>query len=181
MFHFYCLSNSPNNPLTGRRVDRTWSSFHGSHAWANLTVIVANSLSAVVDGTIALMMIYFLKQNRTGVERTDNAIRWIMAYTVNSGAITMFGSIAIIIMFHAMENSLLFAGVVLVVSKLYANSLLGALNSRHLVRKKLNHQTTAITGVLTTPHFNINVFATDSSPTQSVLVRHLFSEKEAIS
>ena len=54
-----------------------------------VAVCVGLSLSAAVDVTIASMLIFFLWKARTGFKSTDRLIHTLMAYTVNSGAITM--------------------------------------------------------------------------------------------
>ena len=69
---------------------------------------MANGLFAAADGLIAMWMIYYLLHSRTGFKRythrlnsrfkclrrqlyrTDGIICWLMAYIVNTGAITMY-------------------------------------------------------------------------------------------
>ena len=73
-------------------------------------VQAANCLAAATDGFISFSIIYFLHKRRTGREqsvfsisrlhftepdvidlfRTNGVLNWLMAYTVNSGAITMW-------------------------------------------------------------------------------------------
>ncbi|CAL1703579.1 unnamed protein product [Somion occarium] len=93
-------------------------------------------LSALVDALIAGIIIYYLRRGQTGFKSTDNVVRSLMAYAVNSGAITMIVSIVIVLTFVFLKNSLLFAGLVTVAGKLYSNSLLGTLNARSYLRSK---------------------------------------------
>ncbi|CAL1703731.1 unnamed protein product [Somion occarium] len=120
----------------------TWVSFQEKFA-PNLCVEVANGLSASVDGIIAASMIFFLRRSQTGFKRTDGVLRWLMAYSVNTGAIMMIVSISIAITYSKVQGSLVFAGLVTIVSKLYANSFLGTLNARDIVRNK--HQASSTT------------------------------------
>ncbi|KAK7689140.1 hypothetical protein QCA50_007831 [Cerrena zonata] len=113
----------------------TWSKFQAS-AGPNITVEVSNAVSAAVDGIIATSMIYYLYRGQTGQERTDGIVRWLMTYAINSGAIMMVVSLAIAITYVKVKESLLFLGLVMIVSKLYANSLLGTLNARSILRNK---------------------------------------------
>ncbi|KAK7693114.1 hypothetical protein QCA50_002680 [Cerrena zonata] len=122
-------------------ISPTWVTFQGGFA-ANLCVEVANGLSASVDGIIAASMIFFLQRSRTPFKRTDGVLRWLMAYSVNTGLIMMIFSISIAITYSRVQGSLVFAGLVTIVSKLYANSFLGTLNARDIIRGKHLVQTT---------------------------------------
>ncbi|KAK7693111.1 hypothetical protein QCA50_002677 [Cerrena zonata] len=122
-------------------ISPTWVTFQEGFA-ANLCVEVANGLSASVDGIIAASMIFFLRRSQTGFKRTDGVLRWLMAYSVNTGLIMMIVSISIAITYSRVEGSLVFAGLVTIVSKLYANSFLGTLNARDIMRGKHLAQST---------------------------------------
>ncbi|KAI0076925.1 hypothetical protein K474DRAFT_1662308 [Panus rudis PR-1116 ss-1] len=113
----------------------TWDTFR-SHKGPLFTLATGLSLSALVDLLIAVTLMYYLHRSRTGLKHTDHLIRSLMAYIVNTGAITMIVSIAIVLTFVFLKGSLLFAGLVQMSSKLYANSLLGTLNARNLLRRK---------------------------------------------
>ncbi|KAK7683062.1 hypothetical protein QCA50_013734 [Cerrena zonata] len=103
---------------------------------ATVSVESANALSAILDGLIAASMIYLLWRSKTGFQWTDGILRWLMVYVVNTGAITMIWSIAIAITYSVEHESLVVNGMTTVVSKLYANSFLGYLNARHMIRAK---------------------------------------------
>ncbi|KAI0072399.1 hypothetical protein K474DRAFT_404105 [Panus rudis PR-1116 ss-1] len=94
------------------------------------TIDAAAYISAASDALIAGSMIYYLRRSQTGFRTsTDGAIRWIIQYLVNTGAITMAVSIALavtIFQFVAARNSLVFAGLFSVMSRLYANAFLGS-------------------------------------------------------
>ncbi|CAL1703702.1 unnamed protein product [Somion occarium] len=102
----------------------TWADFQAAPG-PNITVEVSNALSAAVDAIIATSMIYYLHRGQSGQARTDGVVKWLMSYAINSGAMMMIVSLAIAITYVKVKESLLFLGLVMIVSKLYANSLLG--------------------------------------------------------
>ncbi|CCM07158.1 uncharacterized protein FIBRA_09496 [Fibroporia radiculosa] len=119
----------------------TWAEFRE----LNVALIVATFFtgsSGVLDALIALSQIYYLWTSRTGYLATDTLVRKLMAYIINTGALTMCVTIAIIVTFWApaLKSSLLFAGLVDVQSKLYANSLIAMLNARQDLGLKAGRQ-----------------------------------------
>ncbi|KAI0077925.1 hypothetical protein K474DRAFT_1706956 [Panus rudis PR-1116 ss-1] len=115
----------------------TWPAFRAS-VGTMFTLTTGLSLSAFVDLQIALILMYYLRSGRTGFKPTDRLIEQLMAYAVNTGLITMLCSVAIVLTFAFLKNSLAFAGLVQMSSKLYANSLLGTLNARGVLRNKMS-------------------------------------------
>ncbi|CAL1699101.1 unnamed protein product [Somion occarium] len=123
----------------------TWTSFQNERT-PEICIVTGDSLSSIVDGLIAICMIYFLWKSQAGLQRMntrlDNIIHWVMAYSVNTGAIVMIASTAISITYRVLKGSLVFTGIVVIATKLYSNSLLGVLNAKHLLNNKLNVQFT---------------------------------------
>ncbi|CAL1710745.1 unnamed protein product, partial [Somion occarium] len=111
----------------------TWPAFRAEKG-PLFTLSCRLALSAAVDLAIALILIFYLKHGQTGFNSTDNVIRSLMVYAVNTGAITMIVSLAVVLTFIFLKESLLFAG--LVTMAIYANSFLGTLNTRQILRKK---------------------------------------------
>ncbi|GBE84590.1 hypothetical protein SCP_0605690 [Sparassis crispa] len=109
----------------------TWSEFR-SNVGPLFTLTCGISLAAFVDLIIAVGSIYYLWHSRTGFERTDHIIRSLITYLVSTGALTVAVSFSIVLTFVFLKNSLLFAGLVEVQSKLYANSFMATLNARKL-------------------------------------------------
>ncbi|KAG1896803.1 uncharacterized protein F5891DRAFT_1192703 [Suillus fuscotomentosus] len=62
--------------------------------------------------------------------QTDNVLNCLLLYTINTGAVTSFCAVLVVIMFLGLPNNLAFVGFVQVQSKLYAISLLASLNNR---------------------------------------------------
>ncbi|KAK7676404.1 hypothetical protein QCA50_020622 [Cerrena zonata] len=118
-----------------------WEDLRASRV-SYISVEVANGLAAAVDAIIALSLIYFLHRRRSGQDRTDGIVRWLMGYTINSGAAIMVVSLTIAITYAKVTESLLSIGLVIAISKIYVNSLLGSLNARRLFREINTNPTT---------------------------------------
>ncbi|KAI0072678.1 hypothetical protein K474DRAFT_1711363 [Panus rudis PR-1116 ss-1] len=103
----------------------TWTELHSRR----ITSILINggvASSVLLDAVIAIAMIYYLRQQMTGFTNSDDVIRWVLVYAVNTGAITFSLAAAVMILYAAMPQSLVFAGLLILMSRLYANSLLGS-------------------------------------------------------
>ncbi|CAL1703631.1 unnamed protein product [Somion occarium] len=94
------------------------------------------SLAVAVDVLIAAILVYYLIRDKPGFKATENVVRTLVVYFVNTGVITMLVSIIILIFFFVFKESLIFGGMVLIASKLYSNSFLGTLNARQMLRRK---------------------------------------------
>ncbi|KAH8102915.1 hypothetical protein BXZ70DRAFT_1006099 [Cristinia sonorae] len=116
----------------------TWSAFR-IQIGPLIAVCLGLGLSAAVDVTITSILIFYLYKARTGFKSTDRVIHTLMAYTINSGFITMICSTLSVVTFVVLPSSLVFAGLVQMSSKLYANSFLGTLNARQRLRKRSNN------------------------------------------
>lgn len=114
---------------------KTWASFRQEKS-ALFTLSFGLGVSALVDLLIASILIFYLHRGQSGFASTDGIVKAIMAYLVNTGAITMAVSLATVLTFVFLKSSLVFAGLVIMASKLYANSLLGTLNARQVLRNR---------------------------------------------
>ncbi|KAI0076614.1 hypothetical protein K474DRAFT_1222836 [Panus rudis PR-1116 ss-1] len=115
---------------------RLWSEFHTNGP--NIIVHSSNGLLAFVDAIVAIATIYYLRQGAGFNPSTDGVARWILMYVVNSGAITFVAATAVMVTYSVMPESLLFSGILLIMSRFYANSFLGTLNARSMLRTRLN-------------------------------------------
>ncbi|KAK7676642.1 hypothetical protein QCA50_020385 [Cerrena zonata] len=113
----------------------TWTDFHEKPT-LNALVKTILSLEAAIDAIIAISMVWFLRRRSDTYTGTTGIITWMMVYIVHSGLILMATSLTMVITFETMANSLTFAGFIAVIGKLYANSLLGTLNTRQIFRSK---------------------------------------------
>ncbi|KAG1732271.1 hypothetical protein EDD22DRAFT_374754 [Suillus occidentalis] len=102
------------------------------------TMVVGWVVSAVVDSAIAFMLCLNFRKRRTGTNRTDNILNQLLLYSINTGAITSFCAVLVIITFLTLPTTLAFIGFVQVQSKFYAISLLASLKQP---RKIQNNRT----------------------------------------
>ncbi|KAI9059272.1 hypothetical protein FKP32DRAFT_1680090 [Trametes sanguinea] len=93
-------------------------------------VIVWLAFSAVADTLITASLVWHLRRNKTGMPVTDDIINRIIRLTVQTGLVTALCAIVDLILFLATP-----AGLHLIfnlpLSKLYTNSLMSSLNTRH--------------------------------------------------
>ncbi|KAH8101205.1 hypothetical protein BXZ70DRAFT_1007594 [Cristinia sonorae] len=119
----YIWSPSTNTWISFRKTRASYLSYSGWLAFAT-----------VGDVGIAAVLSYYLWKKRSAVRSTNNIIRRTMAFTLNSGAITAAVALGGLIAFF-MSNSLANTGILVIASKLYANSFFGMLNARHFARR----------------------------------------------
>ncbi|KAH8102924.1 hypothetical protein BXZ70DRAFT_759575 [Cristinia sonorae] len=110
------------------------------------TIGMSLGLLVGTDFFIASTLIFYLYQSRTGFTRTDHVLHTLIVYCVNTGLLTMICSILILIMFRILPKSLVFGGLAQMSSKLYANSFLGMMNMRLVLRP--NSQNVVTSGMI---------------------------------
>ncbi|KAL7277632.1 hypothetical protein ACG7TL_008559 [Trametes sanguinea] len=87
----------------------------------------------LADIIITSSLVYFLREHKSGFNQyvtLDKIIYW----TVNNGLLTSVVGLVVIVTFSVMPDNMVFLGVHLLLSKLYANSLLATLNFRQAQR-----------------------------------------------
>jgi len=99
-----------------------------------IALTFALSSSAAVDLIVASLSVYYLRMRHAFIPQTKHIINYLQVYFVNTGALTMTVSVAIVLTFVFMHDSFLFVGLVEIQSKLYANSFLAILNARQFLR-----------------------------------------------
>ncbi|EKM52864.1 uncharacterized protein PHACADRAFT_212071 [Phanerochaete carnosa HHB-10118-sp] len=100
---------------------------------------VAQALSAIVDFLNTAMMIFYLKRgmNLSGFKQSRSVIQTLMFFTINTGVLSVVGSVCTLFLFNFVTGSLAFWGLIQLQGKLYANSVVGFLNARQYLRDKL--------------------------------------------
>ncbi|KAF5367942.1 hypothetical protein D9758_004499 [Tetrapyrgos nigripes] len=102
------------------------------------------SSAAVCDTGIAISLCYFLQQKRTGYKRTDEIIDHLMLFSINSGLLTSLTSIACLITYLIVPKTWVYIALCFLISRLYANTFLNALNSRHILQSDDNDMDTPV-------------------------------------
>ncbi|OSC97545.1 hypothetical protein PYCCODRAFT_1440062 [Trametes coccinea BRFM310] len=89
----------------------------------------------LADIIITSSLVYFLREHKSGFNhRLDSTLDKIIYWTVNNGLLTSVVGLVVIVTFSVMPDNMVFLGVHLLLSKLYANSLLATLNFRQAQR-----------------------------------------------
>ncbi|PFH47790.1 hypothetical protein AMATHDRAFT_151308 [Amanita thiersii Skay4041] len=93
------------------------------------------ALSSAVDIEITLSLFILLWRSRSDSLSLTNVIDSLILYTFELGSLTCFATVISMICWLTMHNNLVFLGLHFVIGKLYANSLLASLNTRHELRR----------------------------------------------
>ncbi|EJF63324.1 hypothetical protein BD309DRAFT_949383 [Dichomitus squalens] len=91
-------------------------------------------LGVATDVVIAVSLCYFLRSLRTGHRQDDSMVNALIVYALSTGGITAAISLTTLILYNFMPNNFIFMAFYFVLSKVYANSFLAALNTRRVSR-----------------------------------------------
>ncbi|RPD56865.1 hypothetical protein L226DRAFT_574206 [Lentinus tigrinus ALCF2SS1-7] len=94
---------------------------NSNQAWMNSAGV---GLAALADTLLTAALTFSLHQSRTGIKRTDGIIDLLILYAINTGLVTGIFNILSFVFAIAMPNNLIYAGIDIVATKLYANSLM---------------------------------------------------------
>ncbi|EKM52314.1 uncharacterized protein PHACADRAFT_211586 [Phanerochaete carnosa HHB-10118-sp] len=89
------------------------------------TMNLGLSMSAFIDILIASLMIFYLRKNMTSFQHSRGVIETLMFFSINTGALTILGSLSALFLFNFMSESLAYGAVILLLGKLYGNSVMG--------------------------------------------------------
>ncbi|EKM50220.1 uncharacterized protein PHACADRAFT_264829 [Phanerochaete carnosa HHB-10118-sp] len=112
---------------------KTWTAFRQRQGPV-LTLNVALSCGGLVDLVTTGLLTFYLWRSRSAFPRTQHIVDKLLHFALNTGALTMIFSMAILFTYNLVTTSLIWAGMVEIVSKLYANSMLAMLNARNNLR-----------------------------------------------
>ncbi|TBU26609.1 hypothetical protein BD311DRAFT_762107 [Dichomitus squalens] len=91
---------------------------------------VGSSIQMAGDIILTLVLIYVLRRSRTGVNKTDSMLDVLIAYAVSTGAINCVVHILNVVFSIVWPDNLIYAALSCILTKLYANTFLVALNTR---------------------------------------------------
>ncbi|PCH44979.1 hypothetical protein WOLCODRAFT_165532 [Wolfiporia cocos MD-104 SS10] len=94
------------------------------------------STAIVIDAVIAICLCRLLAQCRTGNQRTDSVLAWLMFYTVNTGILTGTVQLLAMIMFAVFPHRFIFIAIEFSVTKIYINSFMAMFNARRTLRMR---------------------------------------------
>ncbi|KAJ7116125.1 hypothetical protein C8R43DRAFT_1242339 [Mycena crocata] len=101
--------------------------------------IVANTMSAVADISISVVLVVLLHTAKTGFKRSTDLINRLMVFTFNTGLPTSVFALVATVCIAAFPDTFLYIFFFLLLGRLYTNSLLVTLNSREYI-KSANEQ-----------------------------------------
>ncbi|KAI0714615.1 hypothetical protein C8Q76DRAFT_727410 [Earliella scabrosa] len=91
---------------------------------------VGSSIQMAGDMMITATLIYVLRQSRTGINKTDSMLDLLVMYAVSTGLITCIVHILNVAFSIAYPDNFIYAALSCILTKLYANTFLVALNTR---------------------------------------------------
>ncbi|KAI0652746.1 hypothetical protein C8Q79DRAFT_118910 [Trametes meyenii] len=112
---------------------KSFSQFVDQYAYV---FTIGLSTAASTDIFIAGGLCYFLRRGRSGFTGMDKIVDAITLYTIENGMLTCITTIVSLVCWVTMSTNLIFLGLHLAISKLYANSLLATLNARKSLLNK---------------------------------------------
>ncbi|KAI0750004.1 hypothetical protein C8Q80DRAFT_663083 [Daedaleopsis nitida] len=86
--------------------------------------------AVIIDAVTTSTLTYYLHKCRTGFKRTDSLIDILIVYTINTGLLTGLLNLAAMLAATFSPKTLIYYGIDIASSKMYANSLLAVLNAR---------------------------------------------------
>ncbi|KAI0076921.1 hypothetical protein K474DRAFT_1178058 [Panus rudis PR-1116 ss-1] len=110
---------------------KSYSRFVELFGWVFTTGL---STAAAVDIMTSLALCWYLNRNRSGFSGMDSIIDSITLYTVENGLVTSLTTVVSLACWISMPQNLIFLGLHLIISKLYANTCLATLNARKSLR-----------------------------------------------
>jgi len=95
------------------------------------------TIGAGVDVAIAILMVYYLQQGRTGFARTDFVVTRIIQYAVSTSVATSLLALGSVIAYAINSNHFAYIAMHFSLGRMYTNALLATLNSRRQLRSRL--------------------------------------------
>ncbi|KAJ3555529.1 hypothetical protein NM688_g2528 [Phlebia brevispora] len=92
--------------------------------------------AVALDIFITAGLTYYLSKNRSSFSTMNEVVDTLILYAVETGMLTCVTTVVSLICWLKMPHNLIFLGLHLTISKLYANSLLASLNSRATLRAR---------------------------------------------
>ncbi|KAJ7195357.1 hypothetical protein GGX14DRAFT_545916, partial [Mycena pura] len=101
------------------------------------TAIPMFSIGAGLDVAIAILMVYYLQQGRTGFARTDFVVTRIIQYVVSTSLATSILALSSVVAYAINPNHFAYIAIHFSLGRMYTNALLATLNSRRQLRSRL--------------------------------------------
>ncbi|KAI0709741.1 hypothetical protein C8Q76DRAFT_798538 [Earliella scabrosa] len=116
------------------------------YAHVTWLISVGFGTASVADIVLTTALIITLRASRTGFRRSDGVIEILILYAVTTGLLTTIFNVLTFLFAAIMPDNLIYIAFDIVASKMYATSLLAALNSRASLSEKNNGVSTVFGG-----------------------------------
>ncbi|KAI0747286.1 hypothetical protein BC629DRAFT_1561681 [Irpex lacteus] len=118
-------------------MEETWNALGSSNAYKRIT-LAALSLNVMVDISITLAFLLSLRRSHSlaHTRSTRTILQKIGHYALSSGILTAIISITTLILFIVYPSQLHYGGALMMLAKVYANSMLAMLNRRQGIRQE---------------------------------------------
>jgi len=93
-------------------------------------------LGAACEIGITVILIYYLLMSRSGFSRSESIIKKLILFTLSTGLLTSFCTLATIIALSLAPTKLIYNLFFVNLSKLLSNSLFATLNARDAIQKR---------------------------------------------
>lgn len=114
----------------------TWIQFNASQTASN-ALIATMAISAFDDILVAAILIYHLRQMKTGFNRrTDHLITVIIVYAVHTGIATAIATLLVAVLYGVMKDSFIYQGAYILVGRAYGVAVIGTLNQRQYFKER---------------------------------------------
>ncbi|KAJ7100793.1 hypothetical protein B0H15DRAFT_817319 [Mycena belliarum] len=139
---------------------------HQYPAWADFVkftdlIIAWMTTTILVDVTITIILVWYLRRHKTGLEGTDQVVDRLIRLTVQTGMLTSVWALLDLVLFLTQPTDASHLIFQIPMVKMYTNSLMSSLNSRpkpkvfsevtdniHSIAKFVNHRTTMQDGTM---------------------------------
>ncbi|KAI1785107.1 hypothetical protein LXA43DRAFT_1039677 [Ganoderma leucocontextum] len=99
-------------------------------------VSTGSTMAVTSDVIITTMLIFALRRSRTGVKRTDSMLDVMIMYSINTGLLTGVFNLLSLLFAFIRPGNLIYIGFAVPGTKMYANTLMAAVNSRRSLAAK---------------------------------------------
>ncbi|KAJ7785329.1 hypothetical protein DFH07DRAFT_935083 [Mycena maculata] len=130
---------------------------------SEIEVVTMFSLGAGVDLSIALLLVWYLKQGMSSFEKTNFVLTRVIQYTVATGLATSLLALGCVAAYVAKPRGFIFIAMHFSLGRMYTNALLATLNSRRNLRSALQAEIPSCVLVQDGPGFSRSEWMKDSA------------------
>ncbi|KAI0042040.1 hypothetical protein FA95DRAFT_625771 [Auriscalpium vulgare] len=140
--------------------------------------VSALSSEVTCDFLITVSMVRYLLGSRGARQTTNQAIMTLVRYVVNSGALTLAFAIACLVSFIKTPRTMIYAPFYFILVRLYSCAFMAILNSRTIIKEKLQAPNVMTNTNIQFPHFTRTVeSSSDDTTSRSGQANVVLSEK----